>query len=419
MSTDSPSPTREKPAAAPPNPDPETGQVALFTPEFAACPHAVYRSLREDFPVTRAAFTESPVISRYEDVMWALRHPEIFSSAMDMQMALGTERPMIPQQIDPPAQTRFRKVLDPCFSKRRVAEIEPDVRRHAGELIDAFIARGECEFDQDFAVPLPCTAFLRLMGLPQSELPSFLRLKDGIIRPHTQMDKKDSLDPEKAVQHRKQTGREIYAYFEDVIADRRKKPGTDMVSYLLETEVDGHRLTDEEILDVSFLLILAGLDTVTATLGCNIAYLASNPEQRERIAREPALIPGAVEELLRWETPVMAVPRLLKEDVSLHGFSMKEGELVTLLLGASNQDEAEFEHAGVVDFERQRNRHLAFGGGAHRCLGSHLARMELQTAMEVWHERIPSYRVKPGETPRYSPGIREVQYLPLVWETGA
>jgi len=414
--TDSGRASGEEPAAPAPNPDPKTGKVALFTPEFAACPHAVYKSLREDYPVTRAAFTDSPVISRYEDVMWALRHPEIFSSAMDLQMALGTERPMIPQQIDPPAQTRFRKVLDGRFSKRRMAEIAPAVRRHAGELIDAFIERGACEFDQEFAVPLPCTAFLRLMGLPQSELPNFLRLKDGIIRPHLQIDEPS---PEKAALHRKQTGRQIYAYFEEVIADRRKKPGTDMVSYLLETEVDGHRLSDEEILDVSFLLILAGLDTVTATLGCNIAYLASNPEQRERIVQQPALIPGAVEELLRWETPVMAVPRLLKEDVSLHGVSMKEGELVTLLLGASNEDAGEFEHAGVVDFQRERNRHLAFGGGAHRCLGSHLARMELQTAMEVWHERIPTYQVKPGETPRYSPGIREVQYLPLVWEGAA
>ncbi|MBW2289937.1 MAG: cytochrome P450, partial [Deltaproteobacteria bacterium] len=155
--------------------------------------------------------------------------------------------------------------------------------------------------------------------------------------------------------------------------------------------------------------------TVTATLGCNIAYLAENPEQRRRLVENEALLDGAVEELLRWETPVTGVPRVLKQDITVGGIELKEGELVSLSLGASNIDEEEFVNPEDVDFERERNRHLAFGGGAHRCLGSHLARMELRVALEEWHKRIPDYRVKPGETPSYSPGIREVQYLPLVW----
>jgi len=395
------------------NPNLETREVNVISAEFAAHPQPVYRELVTKCPFARSAFGGSPVLSRYEDVLWALRHPEIFSSEMEMHMALGTERPMIPQQIDPPAQTKFRKILDPRFSKKRMQEIAPAVRRHANELIDAFLARGECEFDRDFAVPLPCTAFLSLMGLPQSELPRFLRIKDMIIRPQTLM---ESPTPEGAQALRKQAGRQIYEFFGGVIDERRRKPGTDMVSYLLETEIDGQRLTREEILDVSFLLILAGLDTVTATLGCNIAYLAANPEQRRRIVEKPELIPAAVEELLRWETPVTAVPRIVKQEVEIHGHKLKKGEMVTLLLGASNVDASEFSEAERVDFERERNKHLAFGGGPHRCLGSHLARLELQVAMEVWHQRIPDYRIKPGEAPRYSPGIREVQYLPLVWD---
>jgi cytochrome P450 len=287
------------------------------------------------------------------------------------------------------------------------------VRRHASELIDGFIGRGECEFDAEFAMPLPATAFLALMGLPQSELPRFLRIKDMIIRPQTLL---KNPTHEGAQELRKEAGREIYAFFGDVIEERRKKPGIDMVSYLLETEIDGQRLTREEILDVTFLLILAGLDTVTATLGCNVAYLAANPAQRRRIIEQPATIPGAVEELLRWETPVTAVPRIVKQEVEVHGVKLKKGEMVTLLLGASNVDAGEFTDPELVDFERERNKHLAFGGGPHRCLGSHLARMELEVALDVWHRRIPDYRVKPGETPRYSPGIREVQYLPLVWD---
>ena len=157
------------------------------------------------------------------------------------------------------------------------------------------------------------------------------------------------------------------------------------------------------------------LTTVTATLGCNIAYLAANADQRERLIGDPSLIPSAVEELMRWETPVTAVPRVVKEDVTLHDIELKAGELVTVQIGAANLDDREFGDALEVDLGRERNRHMAFGGGPHRCLGSHLARMELRVAMEVWHERIPSYAVAPGETPAFSPGIREVTYLPLVW----
>lgn len=394
--------------------DPTTGQVNLFSGEHAACPQPTYRDLVARCPVATQALTDGPVISRYEDVMWALRHPEIFSSAMEMQVALGTERPMIPQQVDPPAQTRFRKILDPQFSRKKMALIEPAIREQANSLIDGFESAGECEFNQSFAVPLPCGAFLSLMGLPQSDLPLFLRLKDGIIRPQTQIDEPTM---ESMTEHRKGTGREIYAYFEDVIASRRKNGSTseDLVSHLLTAEIDGHKLTDEEILDVSFLLILAGLDTVTATIGCNIAYLASNPDQRHRLVADPAKIAPAIEELMRWETPVTGVPRVLKQDVTIAGTTLEKGQLVTLLLGASNLDESEFPDPERVDFERPSNRHIAFGAGAHRCLGSHLARMELQVAMEVWHQRIPDYAIRAGETPTYSPGIREVTHLPLVW----
>lgn len=392
------------------NPNLETREVNLFDPEVAACPQTVYRRMLAGCPVAKSAIGGAPILSRYEDVSWALRHPEIFSSAMDLQIALGTERPMIPQQIDPPQQTKYRKILDPRFSKKRMMELVPDVRAEANALIDQFIDDGECEFDSAFAIPLPCNAFLHLMGLPTGELDSFLRMKDGIIRPHTLTD-----DVEKMQEIRVQTGKDIYAYFEDLIAERRKNPRSDLMTHLTEAELEGEKLSHNEILDICFLFLLGGLDTVTATLGCSIAFLAENPEQRRRLLENDELLDGAVEELLRWETPVAGVPRLLKQDVEIGGIELKEGELVTLLLGAANVDAEEFTDPEKVDFAREGNRHLAFGGGAHRCLGSHLARMELRVALEVWHKRIPHYSVKPGETPSYSPAIREVQYLPLVW----
>jgi cytochrome P450 len=391
----------------------DAGRINLFHEEFARCPQPAYAQLRSRCPVGRSILTDAPVISRYEDVMWALRHPEIFSSEMELHMQLGTERPMIPQQIDPPAQTRYRRLLDPHFSRRKMEELAPGVARQARALIDGFVRDGECEFDAAFAIPLPCTAFLDLLGLPASDLGFFLELKDDIIRPH-----KGRPDvPHTELQPvRNAAGARNYEYFRRALDEREARPREDMLTALSRAEIDGERLSRNEILDICFLLLLAGLDTVTSTLGCNMTYLASNPEQRQRLLDDPKLIPGAVEELLRWETPVVAVPRLVKRNVTLSGVELKEGELATLLIGSANTDDEHFEDAQVVDFARERNIHAAFGAGPHRCLGSHLARMELRVAMEVWHERIPHYRIKPGEIPRFSPGIREALYLPLVWD---
>ncbi len=391
--------------------DTETsGEVNLFDPAVASCPHATYRRLVDEQPVIRAPLTNSPIISRYEDVVFALRHPEIFSSEMSEQMGLGTERPMIPQQIDPPDQTRYRKILDPRFSHKRMLELEPAIRADAAALIDGFAKDSECEFNRQFAIPLPCNAFLHLMGLPLDDLDLFLELKDGIIRPYSKTN-----DLEEMAKIRSETGKRIYAYFENGIQERRGAPRDDLMSYFLEAKIDGEKLSNNEILDICYLFLLGGLDTVTATLGCSIAYLAANPDQRHKIIDDPSCIESAIEELLRWETPVTGVPRVVKKDCEIAGTKIKQGEVAMLLLGAANLDPKEFRNADVVDFERKRNRQLAFGSGPHRCLGSHLARMELRVALEEWHRRIPEYEIKAGETPIYSVGIREVQYLPLVW----
>jgi cytochrome P450 len=395
------------------NPDAD-GILNVVEPGFTVHPQPVYAELLRSHRVAKSIMLGSPILSRYEDVVWALRHPEIFSSEMDALVGLGTQRPMIPQQIDPPAQTRYRKILDVQFSRARVQTIEDDVRRHANDLIDAFVADGECEFDRAFAIPLPCRAFLQLMGLPQEELDVFLELKNGIIRPPV-----PPLDVEAARAYREKTGQRIYAYFEGLIDERTARPRDDVMTRLITADLEGRPLTRHEILDICFLFLLGGLDTVTATLGCSILYLAENPEQRQKITADLSLVPSAIEELLRWQTPVTMVPRVVKQDVTVGGVEMKAGTLVNLLIGASNVDDQEFGNGRCVAFDRRRNRHLAFGAGPHRCLGSHLARMELRVALEEWHRRIPDYHLKAGEAPRVSPGIREVMYLPLEWAPGS
>jgi cytochrome P450 len=212
---------------------------------------------------------------------------------------------------------------------------------------------------------------------------------------------------------RKKTAGNIYAYFEKTLAERRRAPTEDLLARIMVSEVDGVQLTDEEILDICFLFIIAGLDTVTDTLDCIFGHLSQNPEHRAQVAGDESVIPSAIEELLRWESPVPAVPRVLGEDVEIDGCPMKAGEHVMLLIGAANTDAAAHPGVDTVDLMRNPNPHLAFGGGVHRCLGSHLARVELRVAMREWHKRIPEYELVPGTVLEYTEGLRSLHHLPL------
>ncbi|MEX2255254.1 MAG: cytochrome P450 [Acidimicrobiia bacterium] len=374
-----------------------------------SCPQPVYAAMRAHAPVIRTD-GRSVLLSRHEDVMDALRDAELFSSDMDA-VRLGNVRPLIPLQIDPPDHLKFRKLLDPLFSPREVVKLEPEVRRLTNELIDGFIADGRVELNDAFAVPLPCTVFLALLGLPSDDLPTFLRIKDDIIRP-------PGMAGPDADRIRRRTAEEIYAYFEPVIEARRREQRDDLISRFVVAEVDGHRLSDEDILDICFLFLIAGLDTVTATLTCSVAYLAQHPHHRRAIVDDLSLVPAAIEELLRWETPVPGVARVCTRDVELAGEPITEGTRVTVLIGSANTDDTEFADADRVDFAREGNRHLAFGGGIHRCLGSHLARLELRVAMEELHRRIPDYELAPDTELVYTEGLRSVDHLPLCFTPG-
>ena len=385
--------------------DDQGENLNFFDPTTAANPQPVFAKIRQQCPVGHPIPGGPICLSRYDDVMFVLRNPKLFSSKMPVG-TIGTQRPLIPLHLDPPEQTKYRKLLDPLFSRKNMLEMEDDVRALAVELIAKFKDDDYCEFNSQFAVPYPCTVFLRLMGLPQADLDLFLEMKDGIIRPTA-----PTLEEMAKVQE--EAGQKIYAYFEDVLKNRRSIPKDDLLGRFLTFEVEGERLTDEDILDICYLFLIAGLDTVTATLGCSIANLAQHPERRQALVADPALIDSAVEELLRWETPVVQIVRLCTEDVEVGGVEIKAGEMVTLILGSADTDEAFFEAAGEVRLDREPNKHIAFGGGAHRCLGSHLARMELRVALQEIHRHVPVYRLKDGETPIYTPAIREVRYLPL------
>ncbi len=382
----------------------------LFDLGAADEPHDGYRRIRDECPVARVpgpTGDQTVYLATYEDVIWALKHPEVFSSAPGA-VDIGQDQPLIPLQVDPPDHAKYRRLLDPEFSPRRMLELEPDVRVLVNQIIDGFVDKGECEFHEDFATPLPSAIFLRLMGLPQSDLPKLLQWRDETIRPDT-----DDLD--EAARIRDAVGAKVTAYFEEQLEACRREPNDGLLSRIAVGEVDGRPLTQSEMLGTCHLLMLAGLDTVTATLDCMIAFLANHPDERKRLVADPALVDGTVEELLRYETPVTMVARVVKVDATIGGVAIKAGDGCAVLIGAANGDEDEFDAAHVVDFERGANRHLAFGAGPHRCLGSHFARLELRVAIEEFHRRIPEYRIKEGAEIHYSPGIRQADHLPLVW----
>ncbi|HET6811831.1 MAG TPA: cytochrome P450 [Acidimicrobiales bacterium] len=372
----------------------------------AAEPQPFYKRVRDAGAVVPGVFGGYQVVRRAE-VEYALQHPDQFSSAMEA-VDLGQKRPLIPLQMDPPDHVKYRRLLDPVFSPREMAKLEPRVAALVNGLIDGFIDRGECDFASEFAVPLPSSVFLALMGMPYSDLDMFLEMKDRIVRPG------GTTQEENREIHREYAAR-IDGYFESILAERKAERRDDLLSHLVDAEVAGEKLTDDEILGICFLMLLAGLDTVTDALECDWVYLARHPEQRQRIIDDPDIIPHAVEELLRYESPVTGVARITAADVEMAGCPIPKGTHVGVSIGAANTDERALPDADNVDLTRNPNRHLAFGAGVHRCLGSHLARLELRVAMREWHRRIPHYRIREGAELRFSFGLRQVDELPLVF----
>ncbi|AYJ05291.1 cytochrome P450 [Mycobacterium avium] len=384
----------------------EAGGFVDQTVTGVAEPQPMYKALRESNPVFRSP--QAVVLSRLADIEMALKHTELFSSNMDA-VDLGNVRPLIPLQIDPPEHAKYRRILDPLFTPREMARREPLVTELVNEMIDRFAARGECDFHAEFAVPLPCTVFLQLLGLPLEDLDRFLLWKDGVIRP--------AGDSGFDRRHESSAGvaQQIYEYFDKAIDEHIAVPRDDVLSAMIAADVGGQPLSREELLDICFLFLIAGLDTVTDSLDCFFVYLARHPEHRRQLVERPDVLPGAVEELLRWETPVPGVARVATQDVEVGGCPISKGERVSPLLGAANTDPAEFPDPETVDFTRSPNRHRAFGGGPHRCLGSHLARMELRVALREFHGRIPDYEIKPGTQLTYTAALRSVESLPLVF----
>ncbi len=346
-----------------------------------------------------------------------LRNPAVFSSEDLVEQ--GNSLPLIPLNVDPPNLVGYRKLLDPLFAPRRIESLEDDITMRMNDFIDTFIERGSCDFTAELAELFPSSVFLGMMGLPFEELDTLVEMRDGLLRPGT----KAMTDDERSAIQRETAGR-VNAYFDAILDDRLANPTEDILSLFAalerapdDAEGGARRLSRNELLSICFVLLTAGLDTVTDSLTCMFAFLAQNPDHRRAIVADPEIIPNAVEELLRWETPVPQVARWARQTEVLGGATVKAGNHVLVNLGAANLDPAEFDDPTDVRFDREVNRHISFGGGVHRCLGSHLARRELRIALQEWHRRIPDYSLTPDYEVKYLPPLRYVPDLQLTWPT--
>ncbi len=353
------------------------------------------------------------VVTHYDEIHQILTDPQTFCSFPNNIANPPEFGKFIPLELDPPEHTAYRQALQPLFSPQRMKRLGDDIRAVVNELIDAFSPKGEAEFISEFAHELPARVFLSLMDWPLEDAPLFTEATDAVL-----FGKPDGTAEESA-EVRMNAAMTVAGYFHGVIADRRANPGDDATSALVNTEVslpDGARLlTDEELFRMFFLLLMGGLHTVQGSLAWAIVHLVHNPMQRDRIVAEPALIPKAVEEILRIEAAVVPGRRATC-DVDVGGVRIAKDDQLILMLCSANRDAAQFEEPNRLDITRTPNRHLSFGAGPHRCLGSHLGRVELNIALEELHRRIPDYQLVESDPPVFhSTQVRGCVRMPITF----
>ena len=357
------------------------------------------------------------VATSYDTVERILRDPELFSSYPNNLVNAGQGR-FLPIELDPPEHTSYRRVLQPLFNPTRMRALELRIRGLVNELIDQFQSDGKCEFIAQFAHELPAQVFLALMGWPLEDTPLFTEATE------ISMNGRPGDTPEQATESRAEAANQMFEYFANIIHQRRNGAlGADdvtseVMNALIEMDGESRPLTDDETARMFFLLLIAGLHTVQGSLAWAVMHLSRNPEQRAALIADPEKVPNAVEEILRYEAATAPGRRALK-DVELGGVSIKEGDQILVLSCTANRDASEFKDPGEFQISRTPNRHLSFGLGPHRCIGSHLARIELRIALEELNRRIPDYALDPTESPIVLPSqVRGFARMPIVFTPG-
>lgn len=380
-------------------------------------PYVTYRRLRDEAPAYWNPELGFWALSRFEDVYDAFRDHETFSSAggvaLESRRPIGTgpggQRMMI--EMDPPEHTAFRRLVSRSFTGQRVARMEQQIRDTVDGYLDAVVEAGRCDLVADVTGPFPMDVISAVLGIPPADRPTLRHHADKLlIREDGSMDM-----PDEAI-----TGMfELVAYFADDL--RRRRPGDEgLLSDLLGLEVDGRSLTREELIGFAVLFVIAGHETTTKLVANAVELLSRHPHQRDELVADPGLVAGAVEEVLRFHSSTQYMHRTATRRVERHGKVISAGDSVLLLIGAANHDEREFgPTAEVFDIHRRPERHLAFGYGAHFCMGAALARLEGRVALEQIHRRIPDYEVDHDAKVRFhSSNVTGWTSLPITFTPG-
>ncbi|MFJ7206666.1 cytochrome P450 [Streptomyces sp. NPDC098789] len=349
-----------------------------------------YRELREQCPVGRSdRHGGFWFLTRAKDIFAAEHDPLTFSVAPSMLLpAFGTDVPLIPVDIDPPDHAGYRRILLPLFTPKAVARLDEDMRRSARHLAAKVAEQEVADVSREFARPLSTTVFSRLAGFPEQDWPLFDRWIDDIVYSR-------SADPRRA----RAAGHEVMEYFDALLGSRRDAPGgDDLIHHLSVAEIDGRKLTHDELLSLCYLLFLAGLDTTAWAVRSSLWYLAQHPEAQARLREHPDETPAAAEEFLRTLSPVQAMARTCLRDTEVAGRKIKAGDRVALVFGAGNRDPEAYDDPDDIVLDRRDNRHLAFGVGIHRCAASNLGRRELVVALQEFLAAVPEFsRTDPAE----------------------
>ncbi len=351
-----------------------------------------WKALRDAGPVV--FMNGAYYLTRREDVLAALCQANLFSAHLALQPP-GSPVPVLPSAFDPPEHTRYRKILQPYFSPHALDKSRPVMKRHAVDMIAALAARGECEVMATFARLYPYQVFMDLYGLPLEDRDRVIAWKDAAV-------------------DGKPEGYELLTYFTEAIRQRRQNPGSDMLSEIMTGPGD---LTDLELLGMSHLLILSGLDTVAAAIGFSLFELARRPQLRNDLRRDPEQTKVFVEEIVRLEPAAPLAARVTTDFVKVGGMTLPPGTPVRLCTAAINRDGSDEISTDDLVMDGKVHRHWGFGGGPHRCIGSHLARIELAIVIDEWLRQIPDFQLPQGYTPeiKFPSKSFALKSLPLSW----
>lgn len=378
---------------------------------FMQNPYDTFRTLREECPVARSTkFDGFWVLSRYDDLVAAARDPQTFSSAGGVSIPnFGSPVPMVPVEADPPVHSAFRKLLQREFSRARMSAFGESISTLTDGLIDGFIERGSADLATELCSPLPSMVIAQLLGLPPADWKLFGSYTERLLETAQADDHEGNIA----------AGIDFATYLAGALDGRRREPRDDMLTRIVQAEIDGRPITEDEALGVTVLTVVAGHDTTVGGIGSLLLHVAQEPGLKERIIADPALVPKAVEETLRVDPPLRGMARTVAKDVCLHGRQLREGDRVFLLWASGNRDPEQFDHPETFDVDRTPNRHLAFGDGIHRCVGAPLAQLEMRIALERVLSRIPDYRVEDWDAVSVSVGQKHaVASLPVVWGPG-